>query len=253
MNNIVDKNLIKKRFEKSFSTYSKNAIVQEKMSNDLLSKLIQYQGNKFDKILEIGCGTGFLTGEIINNINFDEIYINDIIENALGNIKIFGDNLNFLYGDCEKIPFPPDLDLIISNATFQWIEDLQSLLEKTHLSLKEKGIIAFTTFGEQNFHQIKTITGKSLNYYTKEAIENMINEKFKIIYLHSENINVEFKNAQEILKHLKKSGVNALEKIIWTKKDLKKFDDKYNKLFRNSNGKLELTYQPLYFIAEKSS
>lgn len=249
MPNNIDKNLLKNRFEKNLATYSQNAVIQKHMAKELLTNLIK-QNNNFDKILEIGCGVGVLTKEISHQLKFNELFVNDIVENSL-NPKLRSEKIINLYGDCENIKFPSDLDLIISNATFQWLENFTLFSGKIHTNLKPNGILAFSTFGESNLHQIKTITGKSLNYYKKSKIEEVLNEKFKILYSDSQTLNYEFDTAYSILKHLKLCGVNSLETTKWTKKDLKDFEDKYNKLFKNNNGKLVLTYEPKYFICAK--
>lgn len=286
MLNSVDKELVKNRFEKSIFTYDKNAIVQKHMAAELLAALIGFKGRDFNKILEIGCGTGFLSKEMIGHtelrskpdlnqksrlvglpahqpgtenalnathyqLNFDKLFANDIVEESVNQIKLLSKKIEKLDGDCENILFPSNLDLIISNATFQWIEDFISISEKIHLSLKAGGVFAFSTFEKQNLYQIKTITGKSLNYYAKLDIENILSNNFEVIFSHSEEINIEFDSVHEILTHLKLSGVNSLGTTKWTKCDLKGFESKYNKLFRNDRGKLILTYKPMYFICAK--
>lgn len=248
---MVNKELVKNKFKRSLSTYAQNAVVQKQMADFLLSNLIGFKGNNFDKCLEIGCGRGFLTQKILEKITLKELFVNDIVENSLDETKVFSDKIKNLYGDCENILFPPDLDLVISNATFQWIKDFPNLCNKIHLNLKSNGIFAFSTFGKQNLHQIRTITGKSLNYYEKSEIENIFNKNFEIIFSHSETLNLEFDSANEILNHLKLCGVNSLETIRWTKNDLKDFGNKYNELFKTEKGKLILTYEPLYFICAK--
>lgn len=251
MLNSIDKELVKKRFSKNLSTYSQNATVQRQMADILLSYLIEHKGINFNKCLEMGCGSGFLTEKIFKKISLDELFANDIVENSLNQAKISSDKIKNLYGDCESIIFPSNLDLVISNATFQWIKDFPSLCDKIHSNLKLNGIFAFTTFGKENFHQIKTITDKSLNYYEKSEIENILSKNFKILHSQSETINLEFDSAQEILNHLKLCGVNSLEATKWTRNNLKIFGDKYNKFFRNDAGKLILTYNPMYFICAK--
>ena len=238
---MVNKELVKKKFAKSFKTYDKNAIVQKHMAEFLLKNLINVNKN-FDKVLEIGYGTGLLTKEIKSNLIFKELFLNDLNEDFRQD--------NFLLGDCEEIEFPKNLDLIISNATFQWTQNFPLFCEKVNLSLGHKGVFAFTIFEEGNFYQIKEITGKSLKYYTKFQIEEILNKNFQIIYSRAETINLEFDSAKDILKHLKSTGVNALEKINWTKKDLQEFGGKYNN-FKTNNGKFVLTYKPLYFICAK--
>ena len=57
-----------------------------------------------------------------------------------------------------------------------------------------------------------------------------------------------FNNAKEVLKHLQLTGVNAVEKKAWTKKDLIAFENNYN----NYCGKRpSLTYNPIYVHISK--
>lgn len=257
----LDKNLIKERFEKNLSTYTDNAVAQKHMASELMAGLIHTApcavglasptyGLNFNKILEIGCGTGDLTKEILNQLNFEELFVNDIVENSLSS-EIQSDKIEELYGDCEEISFPQNLDLVISNATFQWLRNLPKVLNKIHSSLNQNGILAFSTFEEWNLYQISTLTQKSLNYYTKSDLEEILRQNFKIISSHSQTLEIEFDSAQDVLKHLKLTGVNSLGASAWTKSDLQEFSEKYHHLFRNEKGKLVLTYKPVWFICGK--
>lgn len=243
----LDKNLIKERFEKNLSTYADNAVVQKHMASELMASLMTNCTENFDKILEIGCGTGTLTKELISQLNFKELFVNDIVKNSLSS-EIQSAKINKLYGDCEQIQFPQNLDLIISNATFQWMQDLAALLNKAHACLNEGGILAFSTFEEWNLYQISSLTQKTLDYYSKSDLEEILKQNFKIISSHSQTMEIEFDSAQEVLKHLKLTGVNSLSSSAWTKSDLQNFSQKYQHLFRNEKGKLVLTYKPVWFI-----
>lgn len=251
MNNLLDKELIKKRFEKSLPTYTQNAIVQKQMAINLISKLIETQGKQYCNILEIGCGCGLLTKNILNNFIFDKLFVNDLVENAVNTAAELSTKIQRIYGDCEDVTFPESMDLIISNAALQWIFDFESQLKKVHSSLSECGIFAFSTFGEKNLNQIKALTKQSLQYYNQSELEKLLQEHFEIIYSHSQTINVEFDTAVDVLKHLKFSGVNSIEETKWSKTDLESFIEKYNNNFKNKDGKMELTYHPMYFIARK--
>lgn len=247
---MLNKELVKQRFEKNLSTYTDNAIIQKHMASELVASLIANCSENFSQILEIGCGAGTLTREILNQLKFEELFANDIVENSLTS-EFLSDKIHELYGDCEKIPFPKNLDLVISNATFQWLENLPAVLEKVSSSLNSGGILAFNTFEEWNLYQIKTLTGNALNYYRKSELEKLLSKNFKIIYSHSQTLEIEFDTPQDILKHLKLTGVNGIVQAKWTKSDLQKFSEKYNHLFRNDKGKLILTYKPVWFICAK--
>lgn len=51
-------------FNKYFSSYNVNGIVQKKAA-ETLSKMLSEDMEKYENILEIGCGTGFFTRELI--------------------------------------------------------------------------------------------------------------------------------------------------------------------------------------------
>ena len=51
------------------------------MAEVLVSNLVKNFENDFNKILEIGSGTGFLTDEIYKKIKFNEITLNDLTDN----------------------------------------------------------------------------------------------------------------------------------------------------------------------------
>lgn len=249
MNN-VNKETVKKRFQKSLPTYEKTATVQKHMSDVLLYELFSSKNKNFDKVLEIGCGSGNLTKKIVKSINYQEFFINDIVEESLNNLEKLAKDIEKLPGDCENIEMPKNIDLVISNATFQWIEDFEKLSEKIGSAMNNQGIFAFSSFECGNLYQIKELTGKSLKYYRKTELEKILSQKFNLLTSFDETINLEFDSVYEILKHLKQSGVNSLESSMWTKSKLQKFEDDYSKIFKE-NDKLILTYKPIYFVAVK--
>ena len=65
---MINKELMRDRFAKNLDSYNDNAKVQKRMAE----KLITMVKNKApQKILEIGCGTGFLTELINKNLKFE--------------------------------------------------------------------------------------------------------------------------------------------------------------------------------------
>ncbi|MCD8025061.1 MAG: methyltransferase domain-containing protein, partial [Candidatus Gastranaerophilales bacterium] len=146
-------------FENAKNSYRKNAIIQKQMAKTLVMLLIKNCGTGYSNIFEIGSGTGFLTDEIKNTLNFEEITLNDINDNYTG-----FEPYEYLKGDIEKIPILKKFDLIISNAVFQWLNDYESLFKKLYLALKDNGKLVFSAFGSKNFIQIKDITGIGLDY-----------------------------------------------------------------------------------------
>lgn len=234
-------------FIKAKDTYRKNAVIQEKMAKKLAFETLKFTrklfGQKFQNIFEIGSGTGFLTDEICQGFEYDKLFLNDITDNFTQTVPY-----RFYKGDILNIEIDENFDLIMSNAVFQWIEDKEALFLKLYRLLCDGGILAFTTFGRDNFSQIKNISGFGLNY---EDLTSVIEKTgFKTLYFEEELETLYFENVQKILEHIKLTGVGTSANCLWTRRKFEAFKAEYLKHFSDSNG-VELTYHPQYFILEK--
>lgn len=240
----LDPKLIKNKFKKSMDKYDENALVQKVMAEKLVDVLDK---KHYDKILELGCGTGILTRKISENISYEKYYVNDIVEKSKFYVdKIISENI-FICGNAQKIKLPVKVDLIISNAMFQWFNNLDKVLEYYYSILNDCGTIAFTTFSPDNFSEIKSVTGLTLDYKTVDEIREILGKNFEVIYLENFDHKLNFTNPLEILAHMKNTGVNSLTEQHWSVKDVKNFCDKYRELYPD----LSLTYSPIIAVAKK--
>jgi len=230
-------------FAKAQKSYNQNAIAQKEMAKKLFKVLGNFSPTPF-KLLEIGSGTGFLT-EHLMTLSASEVFLNDINPNQTG----FSD-VTFLQGDICEIEIPRELDLIASNAVFQWVDNLDMLLSKLRPALKGGGMLAFTTFGPQNYKQFDAQT--PLNYPSLSELERMLNKNsFEILHLEEELATLYFTNAREVLEHIRATGVTTFlnsPKGLWTKDSLKAFEEAYLEQNSDANG-VELTYHPIYCCA----
>ena len=236
----MNKDLIQKRFAKNLDTYNDNAKIQKKMAERLLSFLDR---KDFNDILEIGCGTGFLTQLVNDNFNFNTYTANDIVESCEKYVKEINPKINFIPADIEKAVENSDkkYDLIISNAAFQWVENLKSFIKLLVSKLNDGGILLFSTFGPENFREVNFVLGKTLPYYSANELQEIIKDYKNIV--EQEMHVMAFKTPKDILKHIKSTGVNALEMVSWTKTDMQKFENGYNNF---CSGIPTLTYHPIY-------
>ena len=146
--------------------------------------------------------------------------------------------------------FDGKYDLIISSSTIQWFEDIESFLRKIEKNLSENGIIAISTFGLDNLKEIKTLTNRGLSYYSLERWISIISEIFEMITISQEFVPLFFETPIEVLKHLKKTGVNGLNENPLSPSQVVSFCENYKKQHMSENG-LTLTYHPIYIIARK--
>ena len=237
----MNKNLIQSRFEKHLKDYDKNAKIQKIMAEKLIGFC---KKKKYKNILEVGCGTGFLTKEAVKNLEYENYTAIDIVAECEPYIKKFDDKICFIAEDIEKYsdniggPFIPDL--IISNASLQWCSDFEGEVNKLRRMLSKGGELIFTTFGKEHFREIFYILGKGLNYYSEVELKEM----FEGAEICSQEVHImSFKTPKDVLKHLKLTGVNGIESKTWTRGDLKDFENAYQTLCVKIP---TLTYNPVY-------
>lgn len=241
----IDNKHIKKHFEKSMDKYDKNATVQDLMAAKMIIELCKISDN-YENILELGAGTGLLTKKIVNNITFKNYFANDLVEKSKAYIQKIIPKVNFLCGNALKIKPAKKMDLIISNAMFQWFENLDKAIAIIKLSLNKNGILAFSTFSPDNFKEITELTGLTLKYKTQSEIEEILqNHGFDVLYSETFYEEIKFKNPLELLAHMKNTGVNSLSDKTWTVKKVKDFCDKFSKKYPET----KLTYSPIIIIA----
>lgn len=244
---MTNKKIIKTNFEKYHNEYNDRAVVQKKMAEKLISFLKE---NEFDKVLEIGCGTGFLTQCFIKKKSFNEFYANDITDISKRYIESMIKEANFITGDAEKTDLPANINLVMSNAMLQWSQDFPGMILKIKDCLIKNGIFLFSTFGTDNFKEIRELTGVGLKYYSVKEITNFLKPHFEIIRAEEQKEKIYFFSFKEILSHIKHTGVNSTSSVPITISQLKKLEREYESTFRSDNG-LVLTYNPLYIYARK--
>lgn len=252
---LIDKNEIRQRFLRSRDTYNEQASIQHLAAlqvNKLITEHLDYPPKN---ILEVGCGTGLLTGELARSFGNCKLYVNDIVDEiCCSTADKFGIPLSQrVNGDIEQIDLPHVFDLIVSASTFQWFTQLGKTIEKFAKHLKGEGLLIFSTYGKYNLREIRLTTGGGLDYLNQEEIMEMLEPCFKVEKTLEEFHLLEFADPFEILLHLKKTGVNVSgDRTVWTKSRVKDFMDEYNARFA-MDGRVTLTYHPLYFVCRKKN
>lgn len=238
----MNKELIKERFSKSLSSYDENARIQKKMAERLVGFL---NTNSYENILEIGCGTGFLTKLLNKNLTFKNYTAIDIVGDCREYIKNINPQINFINGDIENFIDKNNkkYDLIISNAALQWVENFEETVKRVKNCLTGNGELIISTFGKENFREIEFITGVSLNYYSLKELEAL----FPGSKIYPEIHVMAFNSPKDVLKHLQLTGVNAIESKSWTKKDLTRFENAYRNICPI---RPTLTYNPVYIMQQ---
>lgn len=248
----MDKKLISQRFRRSVESYEENAPVQKEIAQRLLELLQTFLKEQPRHVLEIGCGTGLLTRKITTLLPSGSLYINDLVEEMCLKAAT-GSHIPFnrcLPGDIEEMALPRTFSLCVSASTFQWFARPAETFRKLASHLSPEGLLVFSTFGPGNLPELSEFTEKGLSYLSYEELTRLLSPYFDILHFEDDYRKLYFPEPLDILRHLKKTGVNAsASSSLWTKGHLRHFTLFYeNKFEKNA---YPLTYHPLYFVCCK--
>lgn len=271
----MDKQLIAERFAKARNTYTREALVQQQVAGKMMRILTDVLSStehllpeeiavRFRHIVEFGCGTGSYSRILLHTLHPETLLLNDLcreMEECVGELcstqtagrKKDGTEIrvSFLPGDAENFDFPKGTDLITSCSTLQWFNNPETFFLRCHHALTKDGILAFSTFGTKNMHQIRCLTGHGLYYLPIEELQALLSPYFNILHAEEEIVPLSFATPQAVLKHLKQTGVTGTEKRMWTRGRLQAFCEEYIRQFSTPpTGNVTLTYHPIYIIAK---
>lgn len=240
-------------FEKNAQSYESNARVQKDAAEKLAEAILALDIPHGEKILEIGCGTGFLTRLLAPKLAPSVWYLNDLSAKmctmAMRGIEC---KCEVLEGDIRRCEIPKDLGAVVSSSTLQWIPDLPALFGRIADSSKTGAVFAFSTFGPRNYEEIKMLCGNSLYYPDALEIRDMLSRAgFECDTVEESVRKIYFPRPRDVVKHIALTGVNGRFTTFWTPARFREFSDKYIKIFGDSDGKVALTYNPIFIIAFK--
>ncbi|MGQ9688262.1 MAG: methyltransferase domain-containing protein [Desulfobaccales bacterium] len=149
------KHAIQRNFARRALSYDRYALIQQGMAAELL-RLAQEAVERARLILEIGCGTGYLT-KLLRQANPAAAIVAvdldvSLLRRARERLERDG-RVYFLAADGEAFAGGP-YDLIVANSVFQWFTRPQETLRTYHGLLNSGGALAFSTLGPATFREL---------------------------------------------------------------------------------------------------
>ena len=254
---MIEKSSVRQSFSKGAKEYDKYAFIQKKMALMLGEKLKNSELQK--TILEIGCGTGILSEILIKKYKNSNFTFIDISEEMIKKCKDkIGENICWNYKCCDGEKFSNgNFDLICSNAVFQWFTNLKESINSYLSMLNSGGVLAFTTFGPENFFEFSEaaknagIDGYSLDYFSYKKIISYIPKGYKVDF-NEIKIEEEYDSFIEFLRYIKKIGAVIRTTENKNKMSLKKFKA-MEEYFKKKDGNFKITNHIYFFIIKKEN
>lgn len=214
---LLDKAKVKQSFAAAALTYDSVAHLQRAVGTALLQvvDLTEQSGT----LLDIGCGTGFLTHELLTRSNAQHIIALDMALTMLDATRQkLGNGVHYVCADAETLPLATHcVDSVFSNLALQWCSDLRAVLTDIRRVLKANGQLALTTFGTDTLCELKRAWATVDNYQhvndflSEQAVVNAVRQAgFRTVYSHRQLYTPRYDSVQTLMRELKHIGAHNI-------------------------------------------
>ena len=181
--NGIDRGRIAAAFARA-GDYDRNARVQRDVAALLADRIAALRWPRAPRILEIGCGTGFLTQALIDRGVDGEWLVTDIAPAMVGRCRAHlgegpGRRFAVLDGEYGTPPGAGGFDLICSSLAMQWFDDQARGLSRMLGWLAPGGQCLFATLAADSFaewrqaHVLEGLTPGTPDFLPVPAFEAM--------------------------------------------------------------------------------
>ena len=247
---VVNKETIKKNFSRYAQHYDDHCTIQHLCAFRLIDEV---RRDSFGDILDIGCGTGNYTSLLKKKFPKARITALDISSEMvdIARNKLGSESIDFIIADAEEIDIRKSFDLISSNATFQWFDDMAGSLAKYEKLINKRGLISFSAFGPLTFFELNISLRElfkedaaisSSGFVEKKALEDLLRPLFPEVEVEEELYKERYGSLDELLRKIKYSGVRGGglgRDGFWTKEMLQRLEG----IYKNNFGEIIATHQ----------
>lgn len=229
------------RFRRALTTYDDKAVAQKRIASHLADMM---PGQKIEKALEIGPGSGLFTtlfAERFSPLELDYIDLYPLPEyKAAPTERYYIEDAEEWMGN-KANEQEEAYDAIVSASAIQWFVNPKRFFRNAFRLLKPGGILAGSSFLPGNLMELSSVNPYALVYRTEKDLHNILSAEFENIEIESEKLILDFKSSRDVIRHIKDTGVGGSSEIGATVRNLL------------NNLPTRLTYHPIYFTARKQS
>lgn len=235
---IINKDCVGSRFARGRQTYNKEASVQARIAEHLLELWLKHRDKRpGGHVLEIGVGSGLFTSLYSAKLHADELLLWDIAPADERVLPADGET-------AIRSVAPASLRAVASASTMQWFNSPAAFLMQVARALEPRGLAVLSTFGPETFQELTACGVTPLQYLSTESLRRIVPHELEILELHSGKIMKVFDSPMDALRHCRDTGVNARPSNVSVREIERRWE-------RMPDGRVALTFQPIYMILRK--
>ncbi len=260
MNNTVEKSQVKKSFSASSQYYDQVAGLQRDVARRLMN-VIAEDVFQPERILEIGCGTGFFSGLLLGLEGARSLTVLDIAQPMVVEARRqHQSSCSYVCADAEALPFQAGaFDAAYSSLALQWCPNIRHVFGDCYQLLREHGRLCFSTFGPATLQELKSAWRKVddfshvNDFLSADELQSEIRQAgFSSIKVKEQMIETVYPDVMNLMQELKGLGAHNVTRSrkrgLTTRRQLRAMMNAYAE---QSNPTLRASYQIYYITACK--
>lgn len=152
-----DSSHVQRAFGRAATTYAQHSSLQREVEDRLLERLDYFEETPA-RVLDIGCGPGRGTLMLRKRFADAQVVALDLALPMLKSIRPgWRRPVARVCANALALPLADaSVDILFSNLCIQWIDNVPALLNEFLRVLRPGGYVAFSTFGPDTLHELRT-------------------------------------------------------------------------------------------------
>lgn len=254
-------------FGRSAETYDAHAVLQREVA-DRLDAHLEFSKIKPQRMLDIGCGTGYF-GRLLHK-RFPKAHLTamDIAHGMLLSARAghprrmpWKGGAAYARGDAARLPFADaSFDLVGSSLAMQWVRDPEKMLAEMRRVLAPGGLMVLSTFGRRTLGELRQSLASLSPDYAGLVLpfpdvtslgDALMKLPVELPVTDTDLFNVTYPDPMALVRELK--GLGASSSAIrnrplglYGRKLLRHLEVDYAARHRDEDGRIRATFEVLY-------
>jgi NADH dehydrogenase [ubiquinone] 1 alpha subcomplex assembly factor 5 len=153
---VFNRQVVRQHRDRAASNLTEHDFLFREVGTRLLDRLDDVIA-KFPVAVDLGCRTGLLAELRDSQGGIESLYGCDLSERMMAHSAMSG-----AVADEEALPFADAaLDLVISNLSLHWVNDLPGCMTQVRRALKPDGLFLATMFGGETLHELRAVLSEA--------------------------------------------------------------------------------------------